>query len=457
MKKESHLIEWKLNWRDEFIKWICGFANAHGGTLIIGRNDNGEIVGVDDAKKLLEDIPNKVRDILGIIVDVQLRKKKGKEFIEIRVDASPHPVSYKGQYHFRSGSTKQELKGTALDIFLLRKLGKHWDGVPMLNIKLKDLSKSAIKKFCQMAKESRRLDNSILKEATKSLLEKLGLYDGKNLKRAAILLFHPLPEKFVTGAYVKIGFFRSNSDLRFQDEINGDLFFQVDKILDLLFTKYLNANISYRGIQRIETFPVPEAALREAILNALIHKNYASGSPVQISVYPDKLMIWNSGTLPLDWTVEKLLGKHASEPFNPDIANTFFRAGLIEAWGRGYERILEACHESNAPVPQIRFEATGLWVEFSLSNHIQVFGEEKSSGKSSGESSGKKKYKQNYESTSESIISLMLNKPKITIPEIASNLGLSTRAIEKQLKQLREKNIIRRIGGAKGGSWEVLI
>jgi len=70
MKKENHLIEWKLNWRDEFIKWICGFANAHGGTLIIGRNDDGVAVGVEDAKKLLEEIPNKVRDILGIMVDV---------------------------------------------------------------------------------------------------------------------------------------------------------------------------------------------------------------------------------------------------------------------------------------------------------------------------------------------------------------------------------------------------
>jgi len=155
-------------------------------------------------------------------------------------------------------------------------------------------------------------------------------------------------------------------------------------------------------------------------------------------------MIWNSGSLPPDWTVEKLLDKHASEPYNPDIANTFFRVGLIEAWGRGYERILEACRENSAPEPQIRYESTGLWVEFPLNNRVEVFGEEKSSVDFS------------HESTSETILVLLLQNPKITIPEIANNLGLTTRAIEKQIKQLREANVIRRNGGAKGGSWEVL-
>jgi ATP-dependent DNA helicase RecG len=87
-----------------------------------------------------------------------------------------------------------------------------------------------------------------------------------------------------------------------------------------------------------------------------------------------------------------------------------------------------------------------------LNNREEKFGEEKSSGKGSG----KKLPDHAHESTSESIIGLMLQKPTITIPEIANNLGITTRAIEKQLKQLREKNIIRRIGGAKGGSWEVL-
>jgi len=123
--KESQHIEWKESWRDEYLKWICGFANAEGGVLVIGRDDQGQVVGLKDARKLLEDIPNKVRDILGIMVDVNLHEDSGKDYLEIRVEAYPYPISYKGEYHYRSGSTKQELKGNSLSQFLLRKQGRH--------------------------------------------------------------------------------------------------------------------------------------------------------------------------------------------------------------------------------------------------------------------------------------------------------------------------------------------
>ena len=132
--KENQNIEWKESWRDEYIKWICGFANAAGGILVIGKNNKGDVTGVDHAEKLMVDIPNKIRDILGIIVDVNLKRARGKEFIEILVESYPYPVSYKGQYHYRSGSTKQELKGSALDAFLLKKYGLHWDSVPVPNL-----------------------------------------------------------------------------------------------------------------------------------------------------------------------------------------------------------------------------------------------------------------------------------------------------------------------------------
>lgn len=80
---ESQNIEYKQSWRDEYLKWICGFANAQGGTLYVGIDDNGDVCGVENAKRLMEDIPNKVRDILGIIVDVQLLHKGGKNFLAI--------------------------------------------------------------------------------------------------------------------------------------------------------------------------------------------------------------------------------------------------------------------------------------------------------------------------------------------------------------------------------------
>lgn len=103
--------------------------------------------------------------------------------------------------------------------------------------------------------------------------------------------------------------------------------------MELLCFKYMKARISYEGMQRIERYFVPEDALREALLNALCHKQYQSGVPVQISVYEDKLFIANCGCLPENWTLDHLLGRHASKPYNPSIANVFYLAGLLKAGG----------------------------------------------------------------------------------------------------------------------------
>lgn len=94
---ESQNTEWKSTWRDEYIKWICGFANANGGRLEIGRDDYGNVIGLDDAKRLMEDLPNKIRDVLGIVVDINLSSESGKDLISIEVAPHPYPVSYKGQ------------------------------------------------------------------------------------------------------------------------------------------------------------------------------------------------------------------------------------------------------------------------------------------------------------------------------------------------------------------------
>lgn len=145
--QESQNIEWKESWKDEYLKWICGFANASGGSIMIGKNDNGEIIGLTNSKKLLEDIPNKVRDVLGILVDVNLHETEKGDYIEIIVEPQPFPVNYKGQYHYRSGSTKQELKGAALDKFMLEKKGKKWDSVPVLNVSANDLKKETFDFF----------------------------------------------------------------------------------------------------------------------------------------------------------------------------------------------------------------------------------------------------------------------------------------------------------------------
>ena len=362
---ENQNIEWKESWRDDYLKWICGFANAAGGKIYIGMNDSGQVVGVADAKKLLEDIPNKVRDVLGIIVDVNLLEKDGLEYVEIDVPPYSNPINYKGQYHYRSGSTKQELKGAALNRFILQRTGRHWDEFPIERAKIEELSESALNRFRKEAARSGRVDEGVLKDKTEHLLHDLRLIDEDgHLNRAALLLFHPDPERFVFGAYIKIGFFRDDKgNLEFQDEIHGALMEQVDKAMDLIKSKYLIYRISYEGISRRETPQFPVEAIRESLMNAVAHKDYASAVPVQISVFPDHITFWNAGQLPENWTTERLFESHPSSPYNPLIANTFFRSGDIESWGRGYKRILEAVSAYKLLPPKLEM-ISGLMITY---------------------------------------------------------------------------------------------
>ncbi len=361
---EQQNIEYKSVWKDEYLKWICGFANAQGGVLIIGKDDNGEVVGLPNAKRLLEDIPNKIKDVLGIIADVNLHETEKGNYIEIIIEPQPNPVNYKGEYHYRSGATKQELKGTALDKFLLQKQGRHWDSVSVPNVTVSDLKQETFTFFKEKGIKSNRIDESNKNDTPAQVLENLKLIENGYLKRAALLLFHPDPEKFVTGAYIKIGFFRTDSDLLFQDEIHGNLFEQVEKTMELLLTKYTRALIGYEGISRVETYEYPKDALREAINNAVAHKDYSGAIPIQISVYADKIMIWNYGQLPEGWTTEDLLRKHSSQPHNPDIANAFFRIGYIESWGRGMDKMKDQCVEANIPIPTVSAKGHDFWIVF---------------------------------------------------------------------------------------------
>jgi ATP-dependent DNA helicase RecG len=286
MKKENQNTEWKESWRDEYLKWICGFANAQGGVLVIGKNDRGQPVGVSDTWELLETLPNKIRDLLGIVADVNL-------------------------------------------------------------------------------------------------------------------------------------------------------------------LKYLKAIISYRGIQRVETYPVPRAALREAMLNAIIHKDYGSGAPIQIRVYDHKITVGNASVLPEDWSVQDLTQEHESRPFNPDIAHVFFRAGQIETWGRGIEKIFDACAAAGLPEPRYGDTGATLRLTFPFKDLAPNL---PSDGTINDTINGTIKLSQ----LEQNLLILLSNQPTLTIPELVSQLNKSERTIKRSLKNLQINERLKRIGSRKTGHWEVL-
>ena len=433
---ENQNIEYKESWRDEYLKWICGFANANGGKISVGKNEAGEVVGLKDSKKLLEDIPNKTKDILGILVDVDLHQTEKGDFIEISVEAYPYPVNYKGQYHYRSGSTKQELKGAALDKFLLQRKGKRWDAVPVPNVSINDLKKETFDFFRKKAFKAQRIEEDVLTDSNALLIDNLQLIENGYLKRAAMLLFHPNPDKFVTGAYIKIGYFETDDDLKFQDEVHGNLFEQIEKTIDLLFSKYIKSSISYEGLNRVEKYEYPKDAIREALLNAVSHKDYSGGVPIQISVYHDKIIFWNEGQLPENWTIEKLLTKHPSKPYNPDIANALFRSGYIESWGRGTLKMINECIQFGIPKPKYFYDMSGFWVEFRK----DVFDLEylKSLGLNERQIQA---------------IKFVKESGKITNSEYQANYGVARNTATRDLSELVDKGILQSSEAKGAGSY----
>ena len=208
---ESQNIEYKESWRDEYLKWICGFANAGGGTIYVGVNDNKEIIGVDNSKRLMEDIPNKIVTHLGIVADVNLLHEGKMDYIEIIVEPSNIPIAYKGIYHYRSGSTKQELRGTALQQFILKKMGRSWDDIGNDRATIDDIDRKAIDYFLRKGIEAQRIPEDQREASTKDILDSLGLIDNDGLlKNAAILLFGKNPLRFFPSIAFKIGRFGKN-------------------------------------------------------------------------------------------------------------------------------------------------------------------------------------------------------------------------------------------------------
>lgn len=342
------------------------------------------------------------------------------------MNGSSYPVNYKGEYHYRSGSTKQLLKGSALTEFLLSKTGYKWDAVPVDDVTVEDLDKESFDIFRREALRSGRMTSEDLNMSNEQLLDSLGLLDKGKLKRAAVLLFHRNPEKWITGAYIKIGYFGEGSDLQYQDEIRGSLFIQADRVVDLIYLKYMKARISYDNVTRIETYPLPKSAVREAIYNALIHSDYSALIPIQIRIHADEVYISNDCVLPVGWTVETLMEKHRSEPHNPNIANAFFRAGYVETWGRGIEKICEACKKHGVPDPEYMLHPGDIMIKFTpLQVGLETFNENINEAETNGmknetsfETSLKQVLKQSDYMKLESIIDWLASNEEIRIQEV---------------------------------------
>ncbi|NDW13830.1 transcriptional regulator [Bacteroides sp. 214] len=433
---EQQNIEYKSSWHDDYLKWICGFANAQGGQIYIGKDDVGNVVAVEDYKKLMDEIPNKIKNNMGITAEVNLLQEDGKHYIEIVVQPYSVPISLRGRYYYRSGSVKQELTGTSLNEFLLKRFGLAWDEVTESRATFDDIDEKAFKAFLVMAKEKDRLPD-VEGLSMEDVFNKLRLTKNGELTRAAIILFGKDPRNFFTNAFVKIGRFKGDTDLRFQDVEEGNLIVLLKSVLERLDHKYLTRSIEFKGMLRLEHSEYPIPALREMLLNAMVHRQYM-GSFTQIRVYDDRITIWNDGKLPEGITLEMLKHIHSSHPRNPLIADVCFKGGLIDSWGRGTVRIIESCKEAGLPEPELTEREGGFLVTLFKNNLTE-----------------EQLVKLGLNARQVKAVSYVKEKGRITNSDYQTLNEISDRTSSRDLEDLVAKGVLKRVGDKKSAHYEI--
>ena len=464
---ETQTVEYKQTWRDDFLKEICGFANARGGTLYIGINDKGDIIGIRQAKQLMEKLPNQCIMTMGIAPDVNLHEKQSKQYISLTVKPSEQAIAYKGKYYFRSGTTLQELTGAALSDFLLGKMNLTWDSMPVQDATLDDIDEDAIRYFVQRGIGCGRLNAKASAQTPEQILDHLNLIDKQGrLRMAAILLFGKNPQQFVFGAVFRIGRFKTNTDLLFQDEVKGNIIEMADEVMDYLRGKYLYAPVHYEGMQRVEELEIPETALRELLYNAIVHRDYR-GVHTQMKVYDDRIRLWNDGILPDGYNLQSLIEEHSSYVRNKLIANAFYIAGFIENWGRGIEKVQEEFAAAALPMPVFETNSGGVLVTIPRGNITKNVTKNVTKTMPNNTLVNNKIVEQHITKSitkttpitlsgaALKVVRMIEKNPNITTAQMAEVIGVAKRNLIVLTNNLQRDGIIRHIGPARGGHWEV--
>lgn len=240
---------------------------------------------------------------------------------------------------------------------------------------------------------------------------------------------------------MKIGKFGVGSDLQYQDVIEGSLILIADRVVELIYLKYLKASISYDKEIRVETYPYAREAVREAVYNALIHCKWEDGIPIQIRIEDESMYISNVCVFPSDWTTENLMKTHNSRPYNPDLANTFFRAGYIESWGRGIQKICEECDLIGAKIPEYSILGDDITVKFTAVVNSKALYKTNDVRKGKGMNT--------------KVLEIMTAQTDISLSEIADRLGVSYKTVQRAVTDLKKIGIIERVGGRRKGYWRV--
>ena len=369
---ENTTVEFKEEINESIFKTISAFANKDGGIILIGISDKKEIKGLEYNNSMLGNLTNKIINLLGIHPQIDSIKINKKDILQIKINKSTLPVSYKGKYYTRVGNTTREMQGEELRSFFVK--GTNWDGLTG-NYNLDEIDPETVRKFIRMASRNGRLKTADENEDIKSILKKLKLIINEKLTNAAIMLFGKNPQKYFINALVRVGRFKDEITIIGDRRIEGNLFKQIEEAEEAI-KNFINVRYEITGEQltRKNIWDYPLEAIREALLNSVIHRNYFKYNvQTQIKIFNDWIWFFNIGGLPEGITLEQLKTTHPSVARNPLIVHIFYLAGLIEEYGSGIGRIMDSLKEANLPEPEFKEEFAG----FSLYMRKDYYTEER--------------------------------------------------------------------------------
>jgi ATP-dependent DNA helicase RecG len=435
---------------------LCAFLNGSGGTVFFGVRQDGEIEGQAVFDQTLRDVAQ-AADRLEPPAHVSIHKvgtKTGRDVVVVAVEGGhdARPFTFEGRAYERVGSTTRRMPQARYERLLVERghAKRRWENLPADGLALKDLDRKEILRTRELAIQQNRISPDTSRDIG-DILDRLGLRVAGVLTQAAQMLYGRrfLPD--YPQGLLKMGRFRGA-------EITGDIvdnrqehmhaFAMVREGMAFLErTMPLGARFPRGTVFREDRFPVPLEALREILLNAVMHRDYSHYSGyVAIVVFDDRIEIRSYGRLPTGITIKQLSGKHDSKPVNPLIAGAFHRTGAVEVWGRGTNRVIAMCRKHGAPPPRFREQSGFLTVTFKAR---MVVGGGMDDGSQKSSQKGTQK-------SSQIILDLIRKTPSITIQQLSSELGITDRAVKKQLRNLKSQGLLKRVGPDKGGHWEAV-
>jgi len=351
---ETETVEFKASFDKETLETSGAFANTKGGIILTGVSDRGEIKGIQIGKETLRDWANQISQSSEprIIPEIEIGTRDRKNVAVIRIKEFPiKPVFVKGRCFRRVGNSNRVMQAREIAEMHFQPTGMSWDRLTVTNASIGEIDLEKVKQYIESAKGARRRKISG-GEKPLQVLEKLELIKDGKLTWAAILLFHNHPQRFLSQAMIHCGKFKEETMVIDDRMIEGAIIEQIEEAMD-----FIRKNINVRFVMtgkpaREEVWDYPLEAMREAVINAVCHRDYTVPSNTEVRIYDNELIVWNPGGLPLGLTVEDLYKPHPSVLRNKGIGGIFYDMGLIEQWGSGIDKMRKACQKGGIPEPK---------------------------------------------------------------------------------------------------------